>query len=88
MAEDDDDDDLSNGGGDFGCLRRQPSIRDRMKVNICRPERWTTSDIVRSINRYAGFMQFLPYHLAVSDAGSQQQGEHQRIIAQLCPSQK
>ena len=33
-----DDDDLNNGkegGGDFGCFRRQPSIRDRMKVNIC-----------------------------------------------------
>ena len=39
MAEEDDNDDVNNGGGDFGCFRRQPSIRDRMKVTICRSQR-------------------------------------------------
>ena len=39
MVDEDDGDDLNNGKSDFGCLRRQPSIRDRMKVTICRSQK-------------------------------------------------
>ena len=35
MVDDEDLDNGKGGNGDFGCFRRQPSIRDRMKVISC-----------------------------------------------------